>query len=346
MNDIKGHYFVGGKLEIWNYLLLGSFPEEEVEKSGLRFFRFHVSGVELEGKESLPQIENARITVFEAEEIGEKVAVRIGYVIDGKETTLSFTCTIESTMLYRYEGKSYKNLYVGNVKSEQEMAYYTEDKLLEVEQEEFGEGITYESRCYGEKKNENNDYDKTYLVVNRYYKDGKQFFEHFSDHSHTTRFNELIHHSNGHRYMPYHNDLYGISFYDLETDEHYDYVPEGMRHDYRWPCGESFIITDLHYDSDSDLLACGGCYWAYPSGVFVMDFREPLHYDPRMINIRDVVMGDNDEDDEYMDDWDFVRWEKDGLVVKTLGEKNEHFISKEKIREELMKLREKYPLDE
>ena len=37
MNDIKEHNYVGGKLEIWNYLLLGSFPEKEAEKSGLRF---------------------------------------------------------------------------------------------------------------------------------------------------------------------------------------------------------------------------------------------------------------------------------------------------------------------
>lgn len=38
-----------------------------------------------------------------------------------------------------------------------------------------------------------------------------------------------------------------------------------------------------------------------------MDYSDPMHYDPRMVCTRDICMGDNDDDNEYDDDWDYVR---------------------------------------
>ena len=170
---------------------------------------------------------------------------------------------------------------------------------------------------------------------NRFLKDGVLFFEHVSSSHHGYRFKEIIRHRNGHRYIAYHPDLYGIGFYDLDTDEHYEYIAEGYL-----PGGESFIVTDIHYDSEKDLIACGGCYWAGPYGTIVFDLSDPLHFDPVPVYIRDVCMGDNDEDDEYDDDWDFVRWEEDGIVVRTDSEKREHFVSTQEIRRALAKKHE------
>jgi len=37
-------------------------------------------------------------------------------------------------------------------------------------------------------------------------------------------FQEFIMHSNGHRYLPFHVDLYGISYLDIDTQESYHYM--------------------------------------------------------------------------------------------------------------------------
>lgn len=350
IKDIKEHCYVGGRISRWNFNLKGSFPEEETKKSGLRYFSFYTSSVEYDGGNELPDIEDAEIVSFDADEKEDCYEVRLVIMEAGRERELDFTCEISSGWLSRYKGMSYKNIYDGNVRDEKLLAYMDEEHLLHRDEYDMGEGVTVESYHYGERKTGEKKYEITHIVVNRYYKDGRQFFEHYGEPQHGCRFKELIHHSNGMSYIAYHTDLYGISFYELETGRHYDYIPEGMAHDYRWVSGESFIITDIHYDRDSDLLACGGCYWACPSGTFVMDFRDPLHYDPRMISVRDVVMGDYNEDEEYDeeydDDWDFLRWEKDGLWVKTISEKNEHFITMKTLREELAKKRAGFPIEE
>ena len=63
-----------------------------------------------------------------------------------------------------------------------------------------------------------------------------------------------------------------ISYLDLDTLEVYNYIPEGYQHDCEILLGESFIITDIHYDRESGLIAYGGCYWAGPPNVMVGDF--------------------------------------------------------------------------
>ena len=125
----------------------------------------------------------------------------------------------------------------------------------------------------------------------------------------------LILHSNGRRYIAFHVDLYGLSYIDPDTLEVYNYVPEGEQHDFRSAVGESFIITDIHYDRNTDLVAYGGCWWAAPSEVYIGYLNDPLCYDPHLIRIHEWL----DPEWEEIDDIDFVGWDSENLVLNCDG---------------------------
>lgn len=138
-------------------------------------------------------------------------------------------------------------------------------------------------------------------------------------------FKEIIHHKNGHRYYAFAVDLYGISFLDVDTLEVYNYIPEGYEHKEEYMYGESFIITDVHYDKESNLIAYGGCYWAAPYEVMVGDFSDPLDFNPHLISLRDIL------DPEYnYEDIDFKEWKHNRLYVSC--DKEEKSLSAEELR--------------
>ena len=144
-------------------------------------------------------------------------------------------------------------------------------------------------------------------------KNGKRVYEYTStDKHHSKVYSDFILHSNGHRYYPFHIDLYGISYIDVDTLEVYNYIPRGYDNDYGAPNGESFIIIDIHYDPATDLIAYGGCYWAGPSEVMVGDFSSPLSYDPHLLRLYDLIDPDGEEE---IDDIDFESWDN-GLSLK------------------------------
>ena len=146
---------------------------------------------------------------------------------------------------------------------------------------------------------------------------------------------ELIHHSNGHRYYPFHTDLYGISYIDVDTLEVYNYIPIGRYHTYDAVCGESFIIISVHYNPKTDLVAYEGCIWAGPSDVMVGDLSDPLNFDPHLFSIHDII----DPDYEECSDIDFVCWTDEGIEVM-VDEKRTQSISFEEIRRGIEKVRE------
>ena len=146
-------------------------------------------------------------------------------------------------------------------------------------------------------------------------KNGLEIYSFLNDDDQVVLRNPLILHSNGRRYLAFHVGLYGISYLEPDSGEVYHYIPEGHTHDYRLPYGESFIITDIHYDEKSNLAAYGGCYWAGPSEVFVGDLQNPLQYDPHLVRIHELL----DPEWEEIDDIDFVRWDADTLVVSCDG---------------------------
>jgi len=110
-------------------------------------------------------------------------------------------------------------------------------------------------------------------------------------------------------YFFYLEGLYGYSVLRLSDMEQMHYVPRGNS-------GESFIITDLHYCSENRIAAAGGCFWAYPYDVALIDLSEPMKEPEKMTTLFPIVNPEHDYD--RFEDIDFVRWEKDGrLIVRT-----------------------------
>ena len=144
------------------------------------------------------------------------------------------------------------------------------------------------------------------------FKIGKPFYRWVnSDSSNPSTFFDFVHHSNGHRYFPFHIELFGISYLDLDSGEVYHYIPEGHTHNAEWMFGESFIVTAVNYDSKTDLIAYNGCYWAANSDVMVGDFSNPMGYNPHLVSVNSII--DPEGDECY--DTDFVRFEDKMLVV-------------------------------
>ncbi|MBR1591745.1 MAG: hypothetical protein IJ666_01895 [Ruminococcus sp.] len=168
--------------------------------------------------------------------------------------------------------------------------------------------------------------------LNRYElrKGDRCIYEYISTDSHQNPYKNFISHSNGHRYYPFNIDLYGISYIDIDTLDVYNYIPRGYDNNFGAPNGESFIVTDIHYDPLTDLIAYGGCYWSGSGDVMIGDFSEPLQFDPHLVSAHKIL----DPEYEDFDDTDFDRWGKDGLCVKTDNGKK-YIISLETIRKNL-----------
>lgn len=110
-------------------------------------------------------------------------------------------------------------------------------------------------------------------------------------------------------YFFYLEGLYGYSVLRLSDMAEMHYIPRGNS-------GESFIITDLHYCSENRIAAAGGCFWAYPYDVALIDLSEPMKEPEKMTTLFPIVNPEHDYD--RFEDIDFVRWEKGGrLIVRT-----------------------------
>lgn len=215
----------------------------------------------------------------------------------------------------KYKGMSYRNIY-GTAAYQEfiDSQRYVLDEKYCTEKEEFvlPDGYSIETALYQDSTQRaiNACLQKCFLK-----KSGKTIYEYLCTYDHSTCFKDFILHSNGRRYLPFHVDLYGISYLDMDSLEAYHYVPEGYDHDFSYPCGESFIVTDIHYDKNTDRIAYGGCYWGGPYGVMVGDFTEPLHFDPRLFDIRKIV--DPDHEGHAID---FKQWQDSHLVVTVEGD--------------------------
>ncbi len=183
-----------------------------------------------------------------------------------------------------------------------EYLYLEDEKYFEDECTiELDDGISLVQKDYVHKDN------FRYLYLSRYYiqRDGETIYSYISVDGHHIPHKEIIYHKNGHKYYPHHIDLYGISYVDIDTLEVFHYVPNGC-------CGESFIITDVHYDANTNLIAYEGCYWAGTTDVMVGDLSNPLDFNPRLISVHEII----DPEYEEVDDVNFYKWNEDLLSVK------------------------------
>lgn len=252
---------------------------------------------------------------------------------DEKTEIIGFSCKIFSVSQKKYRGMSYKNMYSGWVKNLAGV-YYVEDGKYFVDEENhlIEDGFELHIKNYADVERKNPQYlvIKAKLAVCELTGEGLKYRYRSTSSGNPHTFFDFIHHKNGHRYFPFHIDLYGISYLDLESGEAYHYIPEGYEHDVLQMMGESFIITDVHYDANTSLIAYNGCYWGGTSDVMVGDFSDPLNFAPKLISIYSII--DPEYDD--CDDINFMSFEENGIVVATY-DKREFFIEFKDIYEKL-----------
>lgn len=229
---------------------------------------------------------------------------------------------------------SYKNIY-GTEKYNKFMdrqRYVMDDKfLVETKNRELSDGFSLEISSYEEREQRENNFVRLAYVQKCTLKNsGKIIYEYCCFDSYHFVFKEIIRHRNGHRYYFFKVDLYGISCLDVDTMEVYSYIPEGYEHDEKYMCGESFIITDVHYDEKSNLIAYGGCYWAGLYDTMVGDLSNPLDFNPHLVSMREVF----DPDSDFCYEIDFKKW-KDSRLYVTCDDgegKTEKSLSTEELR--------------
>ena len=229
----------------------------------------------------------------------------------GDILVLEFLCANFYIHFLRYRGVDYTNVFGSDRYNEdvKKYLYLEDDKYFEDEYEiEIEDGISLLQKNYLHKDG------IRHLFMSRYYiqKDGEIVYSYISVDGHHIPHKKLIFHKNGHRYYPHHVNLYGISYIDVDTLEVFNYVPKGHDNDYDACCGESFIITGVHYDATTNLVAYEGCYWAGTMDVMVGDLTNPLDFNPKLISVHEII----DPEYEDVDDVNFYKWNEDSLSVK------------------------------
>lgn len=242
---------------------------------------------------------------------------------------LEFSCKAIYLSLEKYKNKSYRNVYIEWLEYLKKVAYAeSAEYFMGEENIELSEGYSLNVKLYTDS---NEHAIKAELNICELTRNEEHIYSYRCTYNHPCFCKGFIYHSNGHRYLPFQLDLYGISYLDVDSKEVYNYIPEGYSHDIDIYCGESFIITDIHYDPRSNLIAYGGCYWAGPYEVMVGDFSDPMNYNPHLVSVNSIV----DPDGEEGYDFDFSRFENDRLIVA--NEKREFSVDIsvifEKIRE-------------
>lgn len=258
------------------------------------------------------------------------------FIADTNENNGVVNWIIENYRYY-FNKFSYKNVY-GTEKwhNSLESVMYLEDEkyFSEASTHELPDGYSVHVATYIKEINE----QRTALSKDTIKKSDEIIYEYYYESFHLKPFTDFIYHSNGHRYWAFKVSLYGISCLDVDTLEVYNYIPEGYEHEEERMCGESFIVADVHYDKESNLIAYGGCYWGGNYEIMVGDFSNPLDFNPHLVSIIDIV--DPDGDLAYEDyDFYFKEWKNGRLYVRC--EKTEKSISIEELKDMINKLTDK-----
>lgn len=299
--------------EYYSLHIQGDYVKDEYRYFDIYIMRFLVTDQELKKKlDSLEAIENPVLKAVSGTRNGKGSDVKLLLDNNGSEISLEVTCAQFSASGSHYRGFDYSNVYgtPEYLEMEERNNYVFDEQYFETETiTELPDGFS----LYEKKYVHYSDHATHARGVNcELRRDGKCICAYTSIDDHHTAYKEFILHSNGHRYYPFHIDLYGISYIDVDTLEVFNYVPRGYDNHYGMPNGESFIVTKVLYDPATDLVAYEGCYWAGPSDVMVGRLDDPLNFDPHLISINKMIDPESDECYEI----DFGSWEADGITVK------------------------------
>ncbi|MDE6502003.1 MAG: hypothetical protein K2L10_07965 [Ruminococcus sp.] len=228
---------------------------------------------------------------------------------------------------------SYKNVY-GTEKYKEfidSKRYVIDDKFFhQTGIWELSDGFVVEYTIYDDTEQKEKGFSSTKAVGAKIILRNKKrkVYEYYCFNSYAYGFKDIIHHKNGHKYYPFHVDMYGISYLDVDTMEEYHYIPEGYKHNDDRMCGESFLIYNAYYDRKSNLIAYDGTYLGMAYDVMVGDFSNPLDFNPHLVSLYDIF---NNKYEEI----DFKEWKDDKLYVTCYDEEESMIIEKSLSVEEL-----------
>ena len=266
LEKIEAHNFEGAVLTEWYFddeptvrlNIKGDFGVKETSVSDYRHFDLYFGIIRGENLEALRADWNGSV-LQGIRVVKEEEMYSVQLELAG-ECKFQFVCEKVYCGLKHYRGISYKNVY----ETKEFQALFEESRyvvqpeyFVEQERYELPDEYSLEVNTYARREGQvlKAQMDKCVL------KQGEQVvYEYESIYNHVRPFLEFIEHRNGHRYYPFHIDLYGISYLEMDTGKVYHYVPQGYDNDWGSFYGESFIITDIHYDKETDLIAYGGCY--------------------------------------------------------------------------------------
>lgn len=239
-------------------------------------------------------------------------------------------------------GFSYKNVY----NSENHKAlmdskrYVIDDKFFyQTGIWELSDGFLVEYTIYSDDgRTENYSYTKAVATKAILRNSGKKVYEYYCFNSYAYGFKDIIHHKNGHRYYPFHVDMYGISFLDVDTMEVYNYIPDGYKHNDDRMCGESFLIYNVHYDIKSNLIAYYGTYLGMAYDIMVGDFSDPLNFNSHLVSFSDAF---NNKYDVCYDEISFKEWKNNRLYVLYYDDHKEKSLSADELRSMIDELTER-----
>lgn len=318
--------------ELYTLQIKGDYVKDDYRYFDIFISRIFVTDQELKKKlDSLNAIECPMLKAVSAIRRGKEYDVKLVLDNDGSEISLELTCGHFGVSGVHYRGFDYTNVYGTSAYLEMEEKYrYVFDEQYFCEEVITGlpDGFSLYERNYIHKTDHAIHARGAKCELRR---NGKCIYAYNPCDNHHTPYKEFVLHSNGHRYYPFHVDLYGISYIDVDTLEVFNYVPRGYDNQYGAPNGESFIVTKVLYDPASDFVAYEGCYWAGSSDVMVGNLADPLNFDPHLISINKII--DPEGDECY--DIDFVSWDAEGITVICGGENGT--VTKKILFEELKK---------
>ena len=260
INDIKNHSYYDGTIDSFSFFgFKGEFPEDETERSGLVGFSFYFEPlIHHFLPERIYECKFCDIIDFDIQP-GEKgydlkLAAHGVFEDMSKEFfCIEFHCDYVSCDLYRYFGKSYKNIFSEDSAREAEQ-FISDEYFKEEKAYELADGYSLLCKKYAVEVNRGDNKPAACWSYGKYFlkRNSETIYEFICTDDHFGGYGfDIFEHSNGHRYFWFHTDLYGISYLDLDTMRVFNYIPEGFEHDYRQRQGESLIITDVHYDKST-----------------------------------------------------------------------------------------------
>lgn len=290
--------------------------DDEFARTGVRMLSFMLHHTKITPETSRGELISAVISGIEFDSESKCASVSLK-TKGGGEINPAVEFESLDCKEFEYEGMSFENVYEKCMQHNSRYDYIFSGEYEE-DTKEYDAGCGYTLRTTDYHAVDRNSGTELHITVLKgvLLKDGEEIFSYRAYDGSPKNAAQVIRHSSGREYFLFKENLYGMSVLDIASGGIYHHIPAGEQHDKDFPCGESFIITDIHYDEASDLIALGGCFWASSYGVMVADFSDPMNYSPHFVNLLELAMLQYPQ----FFDMDFSDWDNANKKLNCAGD--------------------------